>query len=146
MRQYMADLVELNWFGLDLKPGLAAGTFITEARNAPSWTQKPSGARPRVVRVFNPDRSGTVSVVVDQESAEHQRLRQLAAQDRATRSIVGVMTMKDGASGETVYYRNAYIQTEPDETRGVESATFTWVFLFEDVEKIPSIDQNLVGS
>jgi hypothetical protein len=145
MRQYSIDFVEINFFGVDLKPGLAQGSSITEARNAPSWTQKPTG-QGRVVRVYNPDRSGTLSVVLDQESAQHQSLRALAATDRVSRNIVGVLTVKDTTSGETFFYRNAYIMTEPDEARGTESGTFTWVFNFEGVEHTISINQNVVGA
>lgn len=146
MRQYSADLVEINFVGIDLKPGLAQGTFITEARNAPSWTLKPTG-QGRAVRVYNPDRTGTLSVVVDQESSVHRSLRAVALSDRATRSSVGVLTIKDGSSGETYFYKNAFVQTDPDETRGTESATFTWVFMFEDVEHASGPeDENLVGA
>lgn len=145
MRQFAIDKVELNFFGVDLKPGLAQGTSITETRNAPSWTQKPTG-QGKVVRVYNPDRSGSLSVVLDQESSQHQALRGLALTDRISRGVVGVLTVKDNTSGETFFYKNAYIATEPDETRGTESTTFTWVFNFEDVEHSISADQNIVGS
>lgn len=145
MRQYSIDHVEVNFFGIDLKPGLAQGTSITEARTSPSWTQKPTGTG-KVVRVYNPDRSGTLSIVVDQESAVHQQLRSLSLTDRASRNVVGVLTVKDTTSGESFFYTNAYISTDPDETRGTDSATFTWVFNFEDVEHTVAIDNNIVGS
>lgn len=145
MRQYSVDHVEVNFFGVDIKPGLAQGTSITEARNAPSWSQKPTG-QGKVVRVYNPDRSGTLSVVVDQESSVHQALRALSLADRVSRNVVGVLTVKDTTSGETFFYKNAYIMTDPDETRGTDSATFTWVFNFEDVEHTVSIDQNIIGA
>lgn len=145
MRQYSIERCEVNFFGIDLKPGLAQGTSITEARTSPSWTQKPTGTG-KVVRVYNPDRSGTLSIVVDQESAVHQQLRSLSLTDRASRNVVGVLTVKDTTSGESFFYTNAYISTDPDETRGTDSATFTWVFNFEDVEHTVAIDNNIVGS
>jgi hypothetical protein len=74
MRQYSIDQVELTWQGLNFKPGLAQGTTVTEARNAPSFTVKPTG-QGKAVRVYNPDRTGTVAVIVDQESQLHQSLR-----------------------------------------------------------------------
>lgn len=134
MRQYSADRIELNFFGVDLKPGLASGTFVTEARNAPTWSQKVSGMGP-VTRVYNPDRSATITMLIDQESAVHQQLRSLAELDRIARNVVGVLTLYDASSGETTYYKNAYITTEPDETRGNEAATFSWVFACEAVER-----------
>lgn len=146
MRQYSIDHVEVSWFGLDLKDGIAAGTSITEARNATSWSNKPTG-QGKVVRVYNPDMSGTVSIVVDQESRTHQDLRTLAISDRAARNIVGPLVVTDTTTGEVFYYKNSYIASEPDESRGTESATFTWVFNFEKVTHVPVLtDNNVVGS
>jgi hypothetical protein len=147
MRQYSIDLVELAWLGLDFKEGLAQGTSITEARNAPSWTVKPTG-QGRAVRVYNPDRTGTVSIVVDQESQLHQQLLAIAEADRnpATRTQVATMVLKDGSSSEQINFVNAFITTEPDASRATESTTFTWVFAYENREQEPVQLTNLVGS
>lgn len=145
MKQYAIDKVEVSWQGLDLKPGLAAGTSITETRNAPTYTQKPTG-QGRVVRIKNPDRSGTLSIVVDQESNAHQDLRTLAQADRVSSNIVGTFAVVDQTSGEVFFWKNAYISTEPDEIRGTESQTFTWVFNFEDFEKTVALNNNDVGT
>lgn len=136
MRQYSIDQVELTWAGLDFKEGMAQGTTITEARNAPSFTVKPTG-QGGAVRVYNPDRTGTVTVLVDQESQLHQSLLDLAEADQnpATRNIVSPMVMTDTSSGYKITYLNAFITTEPDETRGTESAVFSWVFAFENLQK-----------
>ncbi len=148
MRQYSIDGVELAWSGLDFKEGLAAGTSITEARTSPSWSMKATG-QGKVVRVYNPDRTGTLSVVVDQESQLHQSLLDIAKADRnpSTRNQVKNMTLTDTSSGEVINWVNSFITTDPDLTRGTESATFTWVFGFESVEKT-TVDPltNLVGS
>jgi len=149
MRQYSSDQVDLTWLGTDFKEGLATGTFITEARTAPSWSYKSQGPSGRGVRVYNPDRSGTLSVVVDQESALHRKLRTIAKADRnpATRTQVGSMIMFDASSKDRTTYKNAYIVTDPDETRGIESGTFTWVFQFESLSRDDNENPaNLVGS
>jgi len=147
MRQYSIDQVEVSWQGLSFKEGLAAGTSITEARNAPSFTQKVNGAVSRVVRVFNPDKSGTITIVVDQESNLHQQLRALAAADEISRAIVGPMTVRDNSNDETLVYTNCYISTQPNETRGTDSATFEWVFNFESFAKAPALgNANSVGN
>lgn len=148
MRQYSIDQVEVAWLGLDFKEGLAQGTSITEARNAPSWTMKPTG-QGKAVRVYNPDRTGTVTIVVDQESQLHQSLLDISKADRnpATRTQVATMVLADKSSGEVVNFLNAFITTDPDLTRGTESATFSWVFAFEDVQKEPVANlTNLVGT
>lgn len=146
MRQYSIDQVEIGWLGVDFKEGIAQGSVITEARTTPSWTNKPTG-NGRVVRVYNPDRSGTLSILVDQESKLHQRLRSLAIADRQTRNIVGAMTIKDFSNNETMVFTNAYIATEPDEVKATESSTLTWVFNYEQANKGPALDDaNLVGN
>ncbi len=134
MRQYAIDNIELAWLGLDFKDGLAAGTSIQEARAVPSWSMKPSGAVPKITRVFDPNRSGTVTITVDQESQLHQDLLAIANADSnpSTRTQVANMVLKDNSSAEEITWKNAFIQTIPDRSRGVESTTFAWVFGFED--------------
>lgn len=145
MRQYSIDHVELDWEGLDLKEGLAAGSTITEARTAPSWSMKTS-ANGEGIRTFNPDRSATISVLMNQESKTHQQLRQLAQDDRDNRNVVGPMVLKDTTSGEQLTYHNAFIVTDPDEVRATESSDFTWVFMCDRITKTVAINNNLVGN
>lgn len=145
MRQYSIDKVELTWASLDFKEGLAAGTTITEARTSVSWAMKPTGTG-SIVRAFNPDKSGTLSVIVDQESNLHQQLRLLALTDELGRNVVFPGRLYDGSSQETINYQNMFILSEPDETRGTESSTFTWVFGFEKRNALPALDNaNVVG-
>jgi len=145
MRQYSIDKVELSWASIDFKPGLAVGTSITEARATQSWAVKPTGTG-SIVRAFNPDKSGTLSVVVDQESLLHQQLRLLALTDEAGRNVVFPGRLYDGSTQETITYRNMFILSEPDESRGTESSTFTWVFQFERREALPALgNANVVG-
>ena len=136
MRQYSIDHVEANWFGLSLKEGYAVGSAITEARTTPSWTNKPTG-QGKVVRVYNPDRSGTISFLIDQESQTQANLTALAITDRVSRNVVGTMVVWDTTSGDIFYYKNAYIATDPDMVRATDSSVFTWVFNFESVEHVP---------
>lgn len=145
MKNYSSDFVEIAWEGLDFKEGLAAGSFVTEARTAPSWSGKTSVAG-ELIRTFNPDRSATVSILVNQTSKLHQQLRQLAENDRLNRNVVGAMVLKDTSSGEQFTYVNAFITVDPDEIRATESQDFTWVFMCERITKTVSEDQNLVGS
>jgi len=63
------------------------------------------------------------------------------------RNVVGPMTVRDNSNDETLVYQNAYITTEPNETRGTDSATFEWVFGFENFVKTPSLgNANVVGN
>jgi len=136
VQQYSIDNVELAWLGLDFKEGLAEGTSIQETRSVSSFSLKPRGAIPKVTRVYDPNRSGTVAVVVDQESKLHQQLKTIAKSERnpATRDKVANMVLKDLTSSEQITWVNAFIMTDPDKARAKESLTFTWVFGFEDFE------------
>jgi hypothetical protein len=136
VRQYSIDRVEVSWAGLDLTEGIAAGTSIVEARTSPSFSIKPTGYG-KVVRVFNPDRSGQITITMDQESQIHQALRGIAILDALSRGSVFPLIIHDASTGETFQYTNAFLMTEPDESRGTESATFPWVWMFERVDKVP---------
>jgi hypothetical protein len=147
MRQYSSDKVEIAWLGLDFSEGLATGTFIAETRETPTFTKKTT-ARGKAIRTFNPNRSGSLTITVDQESKLHQQLLAIAEDDRDPNQRDKVDTMRMSQPGvSATRYVNAYITTEPDEARGTESATFGWVFEFE--EKIPepvAEPANLVGN
>ncbi len=148
MRQYSIDQVEAGWLGLDLKEGLAEGASITETRNAPDFTQKITG-NGKAVRVYGTDKSGQLAVVIDQESQTHQSLLAIAnSEDNpGTRDKVATFVLADKSSGYTMNYENAYIAARPDEVRGTESSTFTWLFNFESIRKEPIADPtNLVGN
>jgi hypothetical protein len=136
MRQFAIDHVSIAWLALDFKEGLAVGSSITEARTTPSFTVKSQGANSKVVRVYNTDRSGTLTFLVDQESVLQQSLKGISNSERVpgTRDKVAAMVITDHNSGEQRTYKNAFIMTEPDFIRGTESQVFSWVFGFEDYE------------
>jgi len=145
MQNYAIDRVEIAWQGVDFKRGLATGTSFTEARTGPSFTQTMT-ANGEAIRTYMSDRSGAVTILVDQTSRLHQDLRELAESDRNSRTIVGPMVVKDNNSGEQLTYKNAYIATQPDEVRGTEASIFSWLFNFEGFEKTVSKVVNVVGS
>ncbi len=140
MRGYSPDQISLAWYGLDLSPGLAQGSFISVTRNAPTWTQKPDGVG-GVVRMFNPDLSGEVSVLIDQESGVNQALVALATADRFVRAAVGPLILIDNSAREIITFSGSYISTIPDPQRGTASTVLTWIFNFETVIQLP-LDQN----
>jgi hypothetical protein len=147
MRQYSIDNVEVAWLALDFKEGLAEGSSITEARNAPTFSQK-VGAVGKATRTLNPDRTGTMSILVDQESQLHNQLHAIARADRnpATRTQVGDMVLTDITSGEKFTWENTYIMTDPDTVRATESSVITWVFNFEKaVPTAAETLENVVG-
>ena len=140
MRQYSADGIKVSWFGVDISSGLAQGTFIQIARTSPSWTIKSNGVG-GIVRMYNPDRSGTADLQIDAESSVHQSLITLANSDDITRSIVGPMVVRDLSTQEVVLLNRAFILSIPVLTKGTQSSVFSWSFGFE-TEIVQSFDFN----
>jgi hypothetical protein len=146
MRQYSVDQVEVSWFGLDLTPGFAQGAFFQPTRNAPTWTQKPDG-HGGVVQLYNPDRSGFITFLIDAESKVHQQLTTLANVDLVTRAIAGPIVVRDLSTNALEFYNRARIQTEPDTPKAVGPTTIPWVFLFETtIKQSFDFDGNVVGA
>jgi hypothetical protein len=148
MRQYSIDQVELTWLGVNFADGMATGSTIVESKAAPDWTRK-AQARGRQVRVKGTDKSGTLTVLVAQESQLHQDLMAIYMADRnpATSDQVGPGRLVDTSSGFVINYQNMYIEDSPDETFGTESSDLTWVFGFERKEPEPQASlNNVVGS
>jgi hypothetical protein len=147
MRQYNSDNVNIAWLGLDWAEGLADGVFITDTRALQSFTVKPT-ARGKLVRTFNPQKHGTISLLVDQSSALHQQLLAVAAADRDPnqRNQVDTMVVREPNVAVT-NYQNTFILVEPDESRAMESTSFTWLFAYEKKQPEPqTTPQNLVGN
>ena len=146
MRGYYSDKVEVSWQGLDFGEGLAMGSFITPAQTTPSFSQK-AQLKGKVIRSFNADRSGTLTILVNQSSKLQQQLIQKANDDRLNRNVVGPLVIKDIASGRQTTYQNAYIQTNPDEPFAAEDSDISWVFGYESVDKtVPLDNANVVGN
>ena len=145
MRNYSSDEVVVSWFGLDLTPGLAEGSFIVPRRNAPTWTQRDNGVG-GTIRLFNPSRSGEVDILLSSESKQHQKLVLLAASDRLFKATQAPLVVSDRNTKERFLFTNAYITTEPDEQRATTSGDVTWTFAFTTIEHQPNLgDNNLVG-
>lgn len=150
MRQYGADLIEITWailsaVSLDLKEGLAKGPFIQPTRNAPTWTQRTNGVG-GIVRLFSPDRSGQLVLLIDMESRTHQELITTANADLITRSITGPIVVRDGNTREIAIYTKAYIATIPDVPKGTTAGIVPWRFNFETVRQQPfGFNANVVG-
>lgn len=142
-RNYSADFVEVAWFGLNLKPGLAAGSFLVPTVG-PRWIKKVTGMG-SIVRQYQTDESGSISMTFDQESQTVVDLRLLAATDKALRNVVGAMLVRDTSSGTVVTYVNAYISLAPPQPYGNDAQIQTWVWDFESVSYKANAD-NFVGA
>lgn len=146
MRQYAADQIKVALTGLDLTPGLSAGTFVQEGPVPQSWRIKPNGVG-GIVYTFHPGLSGTVGVTLDASSKEHAQMLALYNADRATKSIVGWLRVVDAVRREQCLWTKARILTRPPYSAGTKMPTFTWTIGFETSNvAVLDLDGNVVGT
>jgi hypothetical protein len=151
VRQYGPDLIEITWavvnvVPVNLKEGLAAGPFIQPARSTQRWTQRHDGMG-GVVRFYNPNRSGALTILIDQESQTHQRLITLSNIDEVARAIVGPIVVRDGNNREVNVYTKAYIVSQPDIPKGQTAGIVPWIWNYQGQTTQPfDFDANAVGA
>lgn len=139
MRNYNSSAVEIGWLGLDLKDGLAAGSFITYQDSAPRWSYIKDGLGGGI-RVFNEDSSGEIQIIIDVETRVHQLLLFYSGIDSQAKNIQGPLILIDRNTNQTTIFTNAYIVNDPSETRGTESISATWVFAYTARRTVPAPD------
>ena len=131
MRQYCADKVTVVWaFSGPLTQGLAKGTFFQPVRDEATFSYHPDGLG-NTHRVYHPGTSGTVTLLIDAESAQHQILMTLSNTDRITRVLRGPMVVTDRNTAEVSYFNNTALVTTPDVSKGVSATVIPWQFHFE---------------
>lgn len=130
---------------IDLTPGLALGTFVIPRRNAPDWIDKPDGMGGSV-RMYTRNRTGSVTILLDAVSREHQLLVTMANLDIILRSLVGPIVVMDYNMNVVTYYNGAYISAAPDVPKGSATAIIPWRFNFENfAEQSFGFNANVVG-
>jgi len=130
VRQYAADQVTVSFTGIDLTPGLAQGTFVQESEPPQTWRVRPNGVG-GIVYTFHPNQSGTVTITLDASSEEHAKLLAFFTADRISRSLVGVLIVRDHTDSTTAVFSKARILGRPPLKRGTQHAVEPWVFGFE---------------
>lgn len=133
MRQFAASNCTLTWGDVDLTRGLSDGSSLSVAYTAPRYVTKTAGPSGIPTRVKTSDRTVTATVTLDQESYEHKLLRQIAAQDDATADKLYDLRFVNHASGEVITVRQAFIVSQPGETRGTDTTTMAWSFFGSSV-------------
>ncbi len=127
------DQIELDFLGNDLTSGLATGTVITETINTDEFTDTVR-ARGSVDTAWNPDQTGTVAIVMAEESQAHQTLIAIAnaARDPGTRGAqIGLLKLQNNGNGTGIDWVNAKIMSRAPAVYGTETQTVTWTFSFE---------------
>ena len=146
MRQYSSDIVEISFFGLDLAPGLAEGTFIQAQQDVDTWNNKPDGVS-GAIRMFNPTLSGIVTLSINGESREHQELVTISNVDRLLRVVAGPLVVYNGNTRAVTLFEPAYIKTIPNFSLGTEATIYNWRFAYSRVlTQSFGFNNNVVGA
>jgi len=111
----------------------ADGTFITVARDEQSFT-KVTGADGTVSRSKSNNRSGTVTLSLQQTSPSNEVLSALLAQDELDNSGVVPVLIKDNSGTSRFFSGTGWIQGMPSVEYAKEIANREWVIEMADME------------
>lgn len=113
--------------------GFADGTFITVARDEQSFT-KVTGADGSVSRSKSNNRSGTITLTLQQTSPSNDVLSALLAQDELDNSGVISVLVKDNSGDSRFFSGTGWVQGMPSVEYGKEIANREWVIEMADME------------
>jgi hypothetical protein len=128
MRTYAPDQVVVN-FGNETITGFAAGTFVTAVRTVDLW-EMVSGSDGEVTRIKQSDRSGLVTITLQQSSPSNTFLAGVVAADAISNAGVFPLLVKDFTSdGSLVTAANAFVKRIPDWNRAsADESSVEWIF------------------
>jgi len=125
VKPYDPAEVTITFAGIIVE-GYADGTFITAARNNPSFSLK-VGASGEGARAKSNDRSGTVTLTLLQSSASNDLLSAQAALDEASGDGIGSLLIKDLSGTTLCSAETAWIQKPADVEYAKEISDRQWV-------------------
>lgn len=128
MRTYAPDKVIVN-FANETIQGFAPGTFITATRNTDLW-EMVVGSDGEVTRIKSSDKSGMVTVTLQQSSPSNTTLQVVAAADAISNAGVYPLLIQDFTSEDgLVAAANAFIKRLPDWARAqADQSSVEWIF------------------
>lgn len=134
---YASESVTIGWGILPVFEGFDEGSLVTLERNADLHTNKVS-ADSKLARAINPDRTGTVTVSLMQNSDTHKYLSAVLAlqeaQDDKSKIAIADLYVRDPSGAMTALAKGASIMSAPSMGLGVESATYEWTFDCEELK------------
>lgn len=125
VKTYDPAKVTITFAGIIVE-GHADGTFITAARNNPSFSLK-VGSSGEGARAKSNDRSGIVTLTLQQSSASNDLLSAQAALDEASGDGIGSLLIKDLSGTTLCSAETAWIQKPADVEYAKEISDRQWV-------------------
>lgn len=133
---YSASEVTVAW-GLINFEGFSSDNIVAFAYNTDMTTETIS-CDGQLATAVTPDRSGTVTVELMQNSKSTRQLANLLAYQNNQEDSADIVKVDLGAydqSGAALCTaRNAYIKTPPEVNLGVDVNTHEWVFYSENID------------
>ena len=120
-------------FGAVIVTGFAEGTFINIERNKDAFTLA-TGADGEVSRIHSPDKSGKVTITLQQTSDSNDLLSVLAIADENTLQGQVPLLVKDGNGRTLVAAANAWIDKLAPSGFGDEMSTREWIVSCAELE------------
>jgi hypothetical protein len=125
VKSYDPAKVTITFAGIIVE-GYAKGTFVLAARNNPSFNLK-VGSSGEGARAKSNDRSGTVTLTLQQSSASNDLLSAQAALDEASGDGIGSLLVKDLSGTTLCSAETAWIQKPTDVECSDEISDRQWV-------------------
>lgn len=113
--------------------GFADGTFINAMRSNDAFT-KTTGADGDTTRVKSNDKSGELTITLDQTSLSNDVLTSIALRDELANAGVVTIRIKDILGASTFVSATGWIRKIPEVEYGKETSTREWVFDMSDFE------------
>lgn len=133
---YSSRDVNITWGGVPIT-GLAADSFVEIAPSADE-TDEDVGSDGELATSINPDRTGSITIRLQQTSPSNLMLSGILADQRAggRKFKRGNLTVTDPSGSVMAFLKGAYIKTKPNIILGNTQTgqTRDWVFFCEEVE------------
>jgi Bacteriophage KPP10, Structural protein ORF10 len=132
VKTYDPKLVVITFGGVPLS-GYADGTFVVVEREADMFT-KVTGADGQTSRAKSQNRSGSVTVTLQQTSPSNDALNVFANADELSNQGVKPLTVKDLSGRSESFSANAWIRKKPNQEYAKEITNREWVIDCADMK------------
>jgi hypothetical protein len=136
LRDYDPRSIMIRWGGTNLNQGIASGTFITVARNGPTWRHL-KGSDGEAARSRTNDFGGRVDFTLSKQSLTNTLLSAQLQADEITGLIVFPFGLVD-INGLTVWSSPlAYLEGWPEDSYGTEEINRNWSLICDPLIPFP---------
>lgn len=137
---YSSRDVQVAWAGIAFS-GFASDSFVGIEPNA-DLTDEEVGADGQLATSINPDRTGTVTIALQQNSQTNLVLSGVLHDQmyKGRKFRKGDLTVADPSGSVLAYLKGAYIKTRPSISLGSTSTgnSYTWTFFCEEMIYTPA--------